>query len=142
MKKFKELLPATMSPAEQQEWAFTQLPHFVANSRLHWFTSDRKLPQTGKMLAVGVGIFDVRDLEMLDALNDQLKDDFGILVNVFNVGSLDELPPVTKHQLLERLGTFTQNPITGLWENGTLVEAAQGYNAKVLVEKVTGIRVT
>lgn len=74
MGKFEELILEQGHPAEVQENAHRLLPSIMPQSELHLWGLDDSIPQQGMRFLIGIAVWSVYDMRLLDALDQMLSE--------------------------------------------------------------------
>lgn len=82
----------------------------------------------GMRFLVGIAVWSVYDLRLLDSLKEALLKDFTRgQVDVFDVDRC--LTQVDLHKYLQNTEKMLRTPMAGVWENGQKVKDVCGYDA-------------
>ena len=134
MSKFVDLLFRSGNPTDVQQRADQELPFMLAKSNLHFWSLGDAIVSTGTRFLVGVAVWSLYDLRLLDALDEAFSDENRTeRVDVFNLDSCR-----TQEEILAfvaNIGKVFHTPIVGVWRNGRQVQQASGYAGRnILVE--------
>lgn len=110
----------------------------VRRSALSWFPDRPETNGTGRRLILGVAVWSMYDLRLLDLVNDAVASGSHpeLQVAVFNVDEL--VSPTELQRIFPGIGEVLQSPAVGYWEAGQLKETATGFHARQLVGRVLG----
>lgn len=137
---FRSLLTSVpgSEPAETQRRASQLLPERVKASPFDWWPTDAIPNGTGDHLLVGVAVWSVYDLTMLDLLEAAVRNGqgAGVPVGVFNV---DQLAAADFERLMPAIGFVHHSPVVGHWVGGQLIEKACGFHGRELVARLFGL---
>ena len=110
------------------------LPGFVERSpKLHLWSPDQP-PPPGARLLVGVAVWSGYDMNLLDLIEEAPES--GVRVEVFDVDCLKSSADLAR--IMPDLAGL-QTPFVGLWEDGRLVESAEGFAGRGLVTRACGL---
>ena len=128
MGKFRDLLGANnhLPPGEQQRLASQLLPAAVASTRMSMWSPGESFPTSGTRVLIGVVVWSMYDLDLLDDLDPEL---FGHdSVYVFDADSCKQMSDFEKY--IPGIGNVFQTPVVGLWQDGELLYCEQGAAAR------------
>jgi hypothetical protein len=108
----------------------------VRQSALTWFPDRAETNGPGRRLIIGVAVWSVYDLRLLQLLNDAVAGGArpDLHVAVFNIDS----SPTDLQRLFPGIGEVYQPPVVGYWEAGQLKESGFGFAARQLVGRLLG----
>ncbi|MEO2092057.1 MAG: hypothetical protein ABGY75_21595, partial [Gemmataceae bacterium] len=122
----------SISVGEQQQRASDALPDMVSRSHLSWLAQPESLNGTGDKLVVGVAVWSLLDLKLLDELDQHVEANPGVRVYVFDVdrvgGDFDLLVP--------GVGDVLHTPVVGRWVGGVLTQSGSGYAGRRIVHEL------
>ncbi|WP_439631500.1 hypothetical protein [Gemmata sp.] len=123
---------------ETQRRAAQLLPERVKASPFDLWPTDAVPNGTGNRLLVGVAVWSVYDLTLLDLLEDAARHGHGAgtPIGVFNI---DQLESADLDRLLPGIGFVHHSPVVGHWVGGKLVEKSCGFHARELVARLFGL---
>ncbi len=137
MRKFIDILNGNfgLSPAEQQLYAQEQFHIVIANSNMGLWKLGDPTNCNGRRVIVGVAVYSVPDLQLLDALNEMLfsSDLRNDCVQVFSVSECQAQEDFEKY--VPGIGKVFQTPVVGVWEDGLLVDKAWGAAARDMISQ-------
>jgi hypothetical protein len=138
MRKFEELILKQGNPAEVQENARRQLASILAQSKLHMWRLDDPIPKQGMRLLIGIAVWSVYDMRLLDALDQVLSEmKRPERVDIFNVDDCSTMECLQDY--VPRVGKIFHTPVVGIWQNGEQVEQGSGAMAREMVTDHFGI---
>jgi hypothetical protein len=119
----------SISVGEQQQRASDALPDLVSRSHLSWLAQPDSPNGTGDKLVVGVAVWSLPDLELLDELDRYAEANPGVRVYVFDVdrvgGDFDRFVP--------GVGEILHPPVVGRWVGGVLTQSGSGHVGRGIV---------
>jgi hypothetical protein len=140
MTRFFELprleVDAKCSPTNSGE-ADRVFPSFVAQSHLHLWRPGDPIPANGLRVLIGIATWSEYDLHLLDVANDALADQNGSGPHV-DVFSIDRLSPGDFDKYVPGLAAVHHTPIVGIWQDGSLLEKAAGFDGRELAARLFG----
>lgn len=110
-------------------------PGFVERSpKFRLWAPECATPPSGSCLLLGVATWSGYDMNLLDLIEE--APDNSIRVEVLDIDSLSSAEDVAR---VFPGVEFAQPPLAGYWVDGKLTEAAQGFAARQLVERLLGL---
>lgn len=127
-----------LTAGEVQEHSRRLLPERVSQSSLRWWSPGTPLPGTADFLLIGVAVWSMRDMSLLDILEQRVSATKPQpAVFVFDADAITS--PDQLQSVFPGIGLIHHTPIVGRWENGQLVEKASGHEAKRIVIRLFGL---
>lgn len=114
---------------ERQRLAEAEFPSLVEQSHMEVWRAGDAWPPTGQQVIwIGVAIWSMYDMELLDLLEATLaKESRGEKIYLFDIDSFGEFD-FEKH--LPGIGKIFHTPIVGNWNNGVLEDRLSGAKAR------------
>ena len=114
---------------EGQRLAEAQFPSLLEQSHMEMWQSGDALPPPGdQVIWLGVAVWSLYDMELLDVLEAKLvQEPLKERIWVFDTDSFDRLD---FEKLLPGIGKIFHTPIVGSWNQGVLEERLSGAKAR------------
>ena len=118
--------------------AAAALKERVLRSALAWFPERPETNVSGRRLVIGVAVWSIYDLRLLQLTNEAIvnRKQPDLHVAVFNIDELAS--PDELQRLFPGIGEVLHTPAVGYWEAGQLKETASGFAARQLVARLLG----
>jgi len=118
-----------LAPGELQQLAFEQFPTLVESSHMKMWLRGEDLPKssTVDVLLIGIASYSLFDLELLDALKDQVPRTH-CEIYIFDVAAIVDSKDF--EEFFPGIGRVFQSPIIGLWKQTELKEKLSGAAAR------------
>lgn len=144
--KFVKLLDPAVLPGNdisalgfQQRIAAEQFPELVLQSNLHYWRPGDPIKTTGDRCLLGLAAsWDLRDLRLADLVEELLRDNRDVRVDVFNVEDWTSVDQIVQYFPGFRRSHYS-TPIAGWWQNGAIEQVECGVEAKRLIVKRLGL---
>ena len=110
----------------------------MRRSALAWFPDRAETNGPGRRLIIGVAVWSVYDLRLLQLVNETVSGGAqpDLHVAVFNIDALTL--PNDLQRLFPGIGEIYQPPVVGYWEAGQLKELGAGFAARQLIGRLLG----
>jgi hypothetical protein len=113
-------------------------PAAVAHSPLRLWAPGDPVPARGDRLLIGIATWSGRDMALLDAVSQSLRDRHPpVTIEVFNVAGCAS--PDVFDRYVPGIGAVYHTPVVGLWSEGRLVDKASGKAGHDLIARVVGL---
>ena len=133
MNAFSSLLLGSGTPGQQQESARARFPAAVANSNFRLWSPTLQVAPEGTRVLVGVAIWSLYDLALLDQLQATLANGNHTTIDVFDIDTCQ--PPGDFDNYVPGIGRVFQPPVVGIWRDGQQIKSAWGAaGRKILAE--------
>ncbi len=132
---FMSQSPPASDPAEMER----RFQELLADSPFRPWQPGDPIVQRGERLLIGVAPWSGYDLRLLDVVAEALSSSRPApvpVVEVFSVAACNEERDFRKY--IPRLRHVFHTPVVGVWRNGRLDEAKEGYEARDLVARRFG----
>ena len=133
---FADLLKADLGldAGQQQKRAMALFPSLVQRSHLaEWLPGQDVASSAPQVIWIGVAIYSIPELEMLDALAEKLsRETLAEKIYAFNVSTFRDFDDFEK--VLPGIGNVYQTPAVGFWNNGVLKVKLSGAAARDYVK--------
>jgi hypothetical protein len=143
MNKFIDLLNNNnfSKPEDQEEWAENIFPSEIANSNFSLWTLGDDVPDKETRYLLGVALWDIENLKLLDSIESQLSGNKSskVCLQVFSISKLNDKNELEKYipTILSTSSPVIHPPVLGIWENGILQKTAFGSAVKgILFEEL------
>lgn len=113
----------------------SELPVAVAESPFHWWRYGEPVPSGGRVLLVGVAVWNGYDLNTLDHAESAVRAGPAVGTEVFVFDAHDLQTDEQLAALLPGVYSGNQTPFVGLFSHGTPVETAGGCLGRQLVAR-------
>jgi hypothetical protein len=135
-KEFADLLKEDLgfSGGQQQQRAIDLFPALVRQSHLEeWQPGQDMARSASQVVWIGVAIYSILELEMLDALEEKLsRETRAEKIYAFNVSTFRDFADFER--VLPGIGKVYQTPVVGFWTNGVLEVKLWGAAARDYVK--------
>lgn len=120
------------------EWADRLFPAFVKGSPLRLWSPGDPIPSQGVRVLIGVATWSGYDMRLLDVLAAGLarRPAQAPVVEVFNTADCRQLHDFREY--IPKLRQVSHTPVVGIWREGKLDEAKEGYEGRELVARMFG----
>ena len=118
-----------LAPGELQRLAFEQFPTLVESSHMNMWRHGEDLPKSRNVdvLLIGIASYSLYDLELLDALKEQVLEMHNEIY-IFDVAAIVDSKDF--EEFFPGIGRVFQSPIIGLWKQNELKEKLSGVAAR------------
>jgi len=140
MTRFSSLLEpqSEFSVGQQQKAAIEQLAMMIRGSRLHSWKPGDPMTNHGRRILLGVASYSLRDLKLLDTLNEGLDNESAWpRLDIFNCLECRSVQDFEHY--VPGIGKVLQTPVVGYWEDGILKERAWGKAGRDLLTRILGV---
>jgi hypothetical protein len=124
-------------PETDPAWADLELESLLGSRGLRLWRPGDPIVERGVRLLVGVAPWSGYDMRLLDVIAEAIETSGQPkypVVDVFNTADCKQQQDF--RQYVPRLRQVSQTPVVGLWRDGRLTEAKQGYEARDLVARL------
>jgi hypothetical protein len=138
---FDLLVQASSRPESWKDpmWADRRFQLLIANSPFPFGRWNDPIPQRGLRLLIGVATWSGYDMRLLDVIAEApppSDPSAAPLIHLFNTADCKEPGDFKKY--IPKLRGVSQTPVVGVWRDGRLYEAKEGYEARELVARMFG----
>ena len=138
MDKFEALILRSGHPAEAQKNARKELPFLLSRSNLRLWRPDDPIRADGIRFLVGIAVWSVYDMKLLDALDQALSaTERSERVDVFDVNDCSTLECLENY--VPQIGKIHHTPVVGLWQDGKQINQQSGPVARETIARHFGI---
>ena len=127
-----------LTPGDAQRRAGQLLPKCVSESQLTWWTPSDPFPTVGVRILIGVAVWSMHDLKLLDAVDTAMRELTRTkpVVHVFDV---DTIWQPMWDLCIPGIGAPSQTPVVGLWIDDVLQQYGCGYLGRKIVAEFFGL---
>jgi hypothetical protein len=137
--KFADLLkrPTDKPPEiQQREAGLNFWAEFKRVGMSRW-SPGQPVPQSGAWLLIGLApSWSTYDLDLVDQLIDTISRTKTAQTSFFDVDDICKSADINLY--IPGLHKFYQTPVVGLWEDGQLIESAEGAKGRELIRRSLG----
>jgi hypothetical protein len=137
---FRLFMDASSRPGlnNDPEWADRHLPGLVAEGPLRMWRPGMIVSDKGTRLLIGAATWSGYDMRLLDLIAEAKRADpqEASIVDVFNTADCRQMSDFRDY--IPTLPEVFQTPVVGVWQDGRLQEAQQGYAARDLIARLFG----
>src|SRR5205823_2844807 len=119
---------------ELQRRAGELFPERVGLSPFRLWSPGQPIPAKGRRILIGVAArYSLQDLELLDKLSERVEGARSPeVIDVFDASSIPR--PEEFQAYVPGLTRVLQTPVLGVWDNGTFVRSATGWEAVMALQ--------
>jgi hypothetical protein len=137
---FRLFMDAASRPGlnNDPEWADRQFPPLVAGGPLRLWRPGMTVAEKGTRLLIGVATWSGYDMRLLDLIAEAKRANphEESIVEVFNTADCRRMSDFREY--IPTVPDVLQTPVLGVWQDGRLQEAHQGYHARDLIARRFG----
>ena len=121
-----------------QDFIEAALPAAVAGSRMRWWPPGGPVVARGTRVLIGVGSYCLYDLRLLDVVDEALAHHPppAPRVDVFSTLACQTAADFARY--IPNLPPLYHTPVVGIWQDGRLIEADEGYAARDRLARMFG----